>query len=512
MTNPDSRAPAAPPHSPEGTSWEEVEAALSLPENLISAGPATRGGWEQLAAELDQVVGDFQNLQDDFNYRRAQEALRQLVERLNLSARERQGLDQALGQLGGLSTKLEQTVVHIAVFGLVGRGKSSLLNALIGQPLFATGPTHGVTQCVEGVTWDLNPEVWGEPGLPRVALPSLGQSRVELIDTPGLEEIDGQEREVLARRITQQVDLILFVIAGDLTRVEYEALRTLRQASKPILLVVNKIDQFPGVDRQQIYAALQDERLQDLISVDEIVMTAAAPLVVREVGQDGGAVEHQLERGEPLVTELKLKILDILQREGKALVALNTLMYATGVTAEILDRKRQICDRSANDLIWNGAMIKAVAVALNPVTVADLFSGAVIDIALILALAKLYGLPMTQVGALKLLRQIALGLGGLSLSELLVTLGLSSLKGLLGASAIATGGLTLAPYLPVALTQAGIAGLSTYGIGQVAQAYLANGANWGPAGPQAVVQGILDNLDENSILNRIKTELRTKLG
>jgi GTPase SAR1 family protein len=340
----------------------------------------------------------------------------------------------------------------------------------------------------------------------------LGESRVELIDTPGLEEIDGQEREALAQRIAHQVDLILFVIAGDLTRVEYQALRTLRQASKPILLVMNKIDQFPGLDRHQIYAALQDESLQDLISPDEIVMAAAAPLVVRSVPQPDGSVEHRLERGEPLVGELKLKILDILQREGKALVALNTLIYVRGVTTEILDRKGQICDRSANDLIWNGAMIKAVAVALNPVTVADLFSGVVIDIALILALSKLYGLPMTQVGALKLLRQIALGLGGLSLSELLVTLGLSSLKGLLGAAAIGSGGLTLAPYLPVAITQAGIAGLSTYGIGQVAKTYLANGASWGPAGSQAVIQSILDNLDEDSILHRIKTELAAKLG
>jgi len=302
------------------------------------------------------------------------------------------------------------------------------------------------------------------------------------------------------------------VIAGDLTRVEYQALRTLGQDSKPILLVINKIDQFPGLDRHQIYAALQDESLQDLISPDEIVMAAAAPLVVRSVSQPGGSVEHRLERGEPLVGELKLKILDILQREGKALVALNTLIYVRGVTTEILDRKGQICDRSANDLIWNGAMIKAVAVALNPVTVADLFSGVVIDIALILALSKLYKLPMAQVGALKLLRQIALVLGGLSLSELLVTLGLSSLKGLLGAAAIGSGGLTLDPYLPVAITQAGIAGLSTYGIGQVAKTYLANGASWGPAGPQAVIQSILDNLDEDSILHRIKTELAAKLG
>ncbi|MBU6230109.1 MAG: GTP-binding protein [Cyanobacteria bacterium REEB459] len=485
---------------------------LSWPEAQGDLPGAVDPAWDQLAAELDQVVGDFQQIQDDVNYGQAQEALGRLVERLNLSPRERQGLDQVLEQLVGLNTKLEHTVVHIAVFGLVGRGKSSLLNALAGQPLFATGPTHGVTQRVEGVTWELQPEPGEDSGWKRVALPGLGASRVELIDTPGLEEIDGQDREALAQRTARQADLILFVVAGDLTRVEYEALKTLRQASKPILLVVNKIDQLPGIDRQQIYAALQDHHLQDLISPDEIVMAAAAPLVVQPLAHPDGSVDHHLQRGDPLVGDLKMKILDILQREGKALVALNSLLYASGVTADLLERKGQLCDRSAHDLIWNGAMIKAVAVALNPVTAADLFSGAVIDVALILALARLYGLPMTQVGALKLLRQIALGLGGLSLSELLVNLGLSSVKGLLGAAAIGTGGLTLAPYLPVALTQAGIAGLSTYGIGQVAKTYLANGANWGPGGARVVIQRILDNLDERSILNRIKQELAAKLG
>jgi len=129
-------------------------------------------------AELEQVIGDFQHLQDDFNYGRDQEALGQLAKGLNLSPREHQGLDQALGELGGLSTKLEQTVVHIAVFGLVGRGKSSLLNALVGQSLFATGPTHGVTQQAEGVIWDLQARKpggnLGRRGLPCLVWENLG--------------------------------------------------------------------------------------------------------------------------------------------------------------------------------------------------------------------------------------------------------------------------------------------------------------------------------------------------
>jgi GTP-binding protein Era len=531
--------------------WDEVDAALTwgdadgdtappfpispspLPTRPLPTPPDPPSTWEEVEQELGQLVGDFQGLQDDLNYRRAQEALGDLVQRLKLTPRERTGLDEALNSLSGLLDKLENTVVHIAVFGLVGRGKSSLLNALLGAEVFATGPSHGVTQVVEGARWTVSRERWdqetrhdlaeGDPGdipgesqddtpdMLRVSLESVGQSRIELIDTPGLDEVAGEERAALAQRIAEQVDLILFVIAGDLTRVEHEALHALRQASKPILLVLNKVDQYPEADRQQIYNTLCDQRLKDVISPEEIVLAAASPLAVQAVAQADGSVAYETVRGTPQVDALRLKILAILHREGKALVALNTLLYADTVSAEIVERKRQICDRIADDTIWNGVMITAVAVALNPITMTDLLSGAIIDVSLILTLSRIYGLPMTQAGAVQLLKQIAIGLGGITLSELVVTLGLSSLKGLLGVSAIATGGLSLAPYIPVAIAQAAVAGLSTYGLGQVTKTYLTNGATWGPEGPRAVVHQILDSLDEASILNRIKAELRARL-
>jgi GTPase len=70
----------------------------------------------------------------------------------------------------------------------------------------------------------------------------------------------------------------------------------------------------------------------------------------------------------------------------------------------------------------------------------------------------------------------------------------------------------LLPYISVAVTQAGVAGLSSYGIGQVTKQYLANGAAWGPNGPKTVVRDILASVDQTFILNRIKEELRMKLG
>lgn len=485
----------------------------TLPEPTPESNPdSTPLSSLNLDEELDNAILSFEDIQAELNYKQAQATLEDLVANLDLTPQERSGLEAEIDQLEIMLENLERRVVQIAVFGMVGRGKSSLLNALLGQTVFETGPLHGVTRNSARASWTINEEILGSDRYLKVTLPGFGDSYVELIDTPGLDEVDGESRATLAQQVAKQADLILFVIAGDMTKLEHAALSQLREAGKPILLVFNKIDQYPQADRMAIYKKIRDERVRELLSPDEIVMAAASPLVKTAVRRSDGSPCVQLSSTTPQIEELKLKILEILHREGKALVALNTMLYTDNVNEQLVQRKLEIRDNSANSLIWRAVMTKAVAIALNPVTVVDILSGAVIDVALILTLSKLYGIQMTQAGAIKLLQKIAISMGGISASELLANLGLSSLKSLLGLSAPATGGASLGPYLSIALTQAGVAGVSCYAIGQVTKAYLANGASWGPDGPKAVVSRILGSLDETSILNRIKDELRTKLG
>ena len=188
------------------------------------------------------------------------------------------------------------------------------------------------------------------------------------------------------------------------------------------------------------------------------------------------------------------------------------MLYAGDVNEKLVHRKMEIRDNSANRIIWNSVITKSAAISLNPLMVVDMVSGAIIDVAMILTLSKLYGISMTQQGAVDLLQKIAVSMGGITASELIANFGLSSLKSLLGFTAPITGGLTLVPYLSVAVPQAAIAGVSCYAIGQVTKTYLANGASWGEQGPKAVVKEILESLDEASILNRIKQELWEKLN
>jgi len=217
-----------------------------------------------LVDELEEAILSFEDIQAELNYRQAQDVLQQVIATLDLTPRERSGLETEISGLEAMMAKLDGMVVQIAVFGMVGRGKSSLLNALLGQTVFETGPTHGVTQTVQSTRWSVRHEslLGSDREILRVSLPGTGQSHIELIDTPGIDEVNGEAREHLARDLACQADLILFVVAGDITKVEYDALTELRKASKPMLLVLNKVDQYPPADREAIYQTIRDRRVR----------------------------------------------------------------------------------------------------------------------------------------------------------------------------------------------------------------------------------------------------------
>ncbi len=401
--------------------------------------------------------------------------------------------------LNATLNKLDYNVIRIAAFGLVSRGKSAILNALLGQKILQTGPLHGVTQYPRSVSWN--------PG---------GKVQVELIDTPGLDEIAGEARSQMAKEVARQADLILFVVAGDITRTEYQALCELRYSQKPLILVFNKIDLYPDTDRAKIYQNLQQLGAGNLqakpLQPDEIVMVAAepAPMEVR-VEYPDGKVAYEWETPPPQIDELKQTILKILNREGRSLLALNALVQAREAQEAIASKTVDIRNREAEDLIWQFTKYKALAVGLNPIAFLDVLGGTVADLALIRSLARLYGLPMTGYEASKLLRTILLSSGGLLLGEL----GSSFILGLGKTTAAVASGdnpSNITAFAGSAIAQAGIAGYGAYSVGKAAQVYLEKGCSWGQLGASTVIAEILSEVEPNTILYRLRQELGQNLG
>ncbi len=437
-------------------------------------------------------------------------------------------LQTQLDILTSTSEKLDHNIIRIATFGLVSRGKSAVLNALLGQKILETGPLNGVTQWPRSVRWTI-PAIRAAEDTEKI--------QVELIDTPGIDEVGGEVRGEMAKQVTRQADLILFVVAGDITRTEYQALCELQTAQKPLILVFNKIDLYPELDRKAIYQSLQALGNSEQLAADtvadetdsenlprnnispkstakppariakslEIVMVAAEPVPVQvRVEWSDGSVTNEWESPPAQIDELKHTILTILNREGRSLLALNALVEARDAEANIARQVLKLRQTEADDLIWQFAKYKALAVGLNPVAFLDVMGATVADLALIRSLSRLYGLPMTGYEAGKLWKTIFSSAGGVLLGEL----GSSFLLGFGKSAAAVAPQIGFSTFAGVAVTQASLAAYGTYAVGRAAQVYLEKGCTWGPLGQDTVIQEILATIERNTIIDRLQQEFK----
>lgn len=451
--------------------------------------------------ELLERLDDEQRLTE-----RARESLDETFRSLGLTAAEQDALGNELAQLRALAEKLDSNTIEIAAFGMVSRGKSSVLNALLGRPAFRAGSTHGTTTLRSAQPWE-------SVTLSDPEDRDAGAAKLVLVDTPGIDEVQGEVREALAREVARHADLILFVVSSDMQRREFEALSELREASKPILLVFNQIDRYPDADRDQVYAKIRDERVRHLVRPDDVVMTAAKPDPYRvKIRHPDGSTRIEWEQPDPIIEPLKLRILEVLEREGKALVALNTLLFAGDLHAEITAHKMRIREEAADQAIWNFAIAKGVAVGLNPIPVADVAGGLAVDVGMVVALSKVYGVPLTRRTAIGLVKDMARATGALGAVEVAGGLLVGGAKAALAGTSIATGGLTIAGYGAMALATGSTAAWASYVLGHAAKVYLQQGCQWGPKGIKTVVHEILERARADSVLERLRGDLRARVA
>ena len=378
--------------------------------------------------------------------------LRQWRGQLSLTPREQSLLAGALVGLDRQLERLEQGQLRLAVFGRVGVGKSSLVNALVGETVCPTDVAHGSTRHQRATTWQQ---------------PVPGLQQLELVDTPGIDEIGGAARSRLAQRVARGADLVLLVLDGDLTSVDQDALLPLLASGKPLLLVLNRSDCWPEAERQALEASIR-RRLGTLLPGGaahlELVAVAAAPRRPRLLA-DGRV---RTDASAPEVEPLRRHLLALLEQQGELLLALNSLQAADHLQRQLQHDRLRRGRRSAQELIGRYAALKATGVAANPLVLLDLAGGLACDTALVAQLCRLYGLPVDGPATRQLLgelsRQNAL-LGG---AQLGIQILLGALRQLLLLAAPFSAGMSLAPAAPVAVAQAALAVHTTRRTGRLA--------------------------------------------
>ncbi len=415
----------------------------------------------------------------------ARESLRELINDSRLPAGVRESLAHDYDAVEAMLDKLEHGHLHLAAFGRVSTGKSSLLNALTGESAFAVSPLHGETKYSAMQPWN-----------------EIESGGVYLIDTPGLDEAGGESREELAREVAGRSDLVIFVLDSDITETELESLRTLLAQGRPVIVALNKSDLFTSDEQAALLESVRS-RIDGIVDPDHVVAVAAQPRPQIIVEIDPAGEEFSTERARrPDVDALRLKLWDILESEGKTLAALNASLFASDLSDQvglrILGARRKLGDK----LVRTYCVGKGIAVAFNPVPVADLFAAAFIDVGMVVHLSRVYDLPLSRKEAGSLVKVIVAEAAALMGTVWALHFVSSALK-------VGTGGLST---VVTAGAQGAIAYYSTLVVGRVAAEYLAKGKSWGDGGPKQVVNQILDSLDRDTVLADAKREIQARLG
>jgi len=307
-----------------------------------------------------------------------------------LEALRRRDVDTRVleGELHELDRRRAGGEVHVALFGEISTGKSSLIRALAPEHLPAVDPRGGTTRSVALYRGRLR-----------------GGGDLVLADVPGTGEVDGADRETLAREEALRAHVVAVVAASDLTARQDRELRWLAGFGKPLVVVLNKIDQFDPAERRALLDAL-GQRYAGLAAAVVPVSAGGTERFERRLAD--GRVE-QVERARLPDVGALAALLERLAAPGAA--ALEPAREAAVLTR--VEERRAVLEREAAereaDAIVARYTRRAVVGAMAAVAPgSDIVIQGALGTALIRELAAIHGVPVRELAVDDLLKRLGL--------------------------------------------------------------------------------------------------------
>lgn len=292
-----------------------------------------------------------------------------------------------------LAKEMGRRDLAVTVFGVGSAGKTSLINALVGESVGTVAAPMGTTTAKQTYRWRLE-------GITRGIL---------LIDTPGISEagVAGTLREQDARQLATEADLVLFVIDDDLRQSEYQLVRSLLEINKRLLIVLNKADRYPD-DELEVVLERVRSRFQGILAPPDVLAVAANPAPIPL--EDGGWFQM-----EPDVLPLVERMAEVLWLEGDTLIADNLLLQSQRLSTEarrLIDEQRQ---HQADAVVERYQWIGAGVIAVTPLPGLDLLAAAAINAQMVVELGRVYGCNLSIEEGKELALSLARTLTGLGI-------------------------------------------------------------------------------------------------
>ncbi len=311
-----------------------------------------------------------------------------LQDKLQLS--KSTGIDtfEAELELQKLNNRRQTGIIHIALFGEISSGKSSLIKSLLPESDIDISVTGGTTQQIQEYCWT-----------------SLAGDQLVLTDMPGLNEIGGA-KNVLSQQEALRSHLVIYVCDSDLTQSQLEEIKKLSELKKPIILALNKTDRLSQTEQDLLTVNLQN-RVKTLGNTEVVAISSGGTQQAVFIKADGS--EETISRQLPAqLDSLKFSIQRLIDDNGDTLEKLRDSAVFTLISSQLDEaqekqREQQALERTRS---YSKKAVVAAIAAITPGT--DILIQGYLATQMVKELSELYQVPVRKMDVdllLKLVQQ-----------------------------------------------------------------------------------------------------------
>jgi GTP-binding protein EngB required for normal cell division len=286
----------------------------------------------------------------------------------------RQGIDvsSALEEFREQRRRRGSGEIYIAVYGEISSGKSSLVQALVPDIELETDPRAGTTTEVRHYAWQ-----------------APSGDRIVIADLPGFNFDD----DSAAIEETRRAHLVIFLCDNDLTASQMKQLKFLQGLDKPLLLALNKADQYSREEQRRLV-----DRFQQTTGLEKsqivTISTGGREEVIRMLGEE---IEQRTERErQPEIAQLRKAVQQQLDRDRSLMESLRETAVLTLASEKLDAARNEYRDQQAEQLV-NKYARRAVIGALAAVAPgSDILIQGVLATQLMRELSKLFDIPVKE--------------------------------------------------------------------------------------------------------------------